>query len=255
VNSSGKKVDFMICGTQKGGTTALDSYLRQHPQICMANRKEVHFFDNEDNFQGMPDYSKYHEYFVPLNSNQLLGEATPIYMYWHPSPRRIYEYNPKAKLIFLLRNPIERAFSNWNMERSRNCEELSFAEAIKNETQRCHAALPLQHRYFSYIDRGFYMTQLRRVWKYFPKKQTLVMKNEYLKHHPNDALQDLCQFLEIRPYPWEIPHVEIFSHPYESCIGEQERHYLLSIFENEIRELENELKCDCHEWLKQKGQT
>lgn len=101
----------------------------------MAKTKEVHFFDNEEYFQGTPDYSKYHEFFTPEHSHQLLGEATPIYIYWYPSPERIYEYNPKAKLIFLLRTPIERAYSNWNMERLRNSEKLSFEVAIRNETQ------------------------------------------------------------------------------------------------------------------------
>lgn len=76
------------------------------------------------------------------------------------------------------------------------------------------------------------------------------MKNEYLKEHPNDALKDVCQFLEVSPHPRKIPHENIFSHPYESCIGEEERSYLVSIFEKEIKELEKELNWDCSEWLK-----
>ena len=100
-----RAVDFVVCGTQKGGTSALDAYLREHPEICMAVRKELHFFDNEKKFSsGKPDYSKYHDSFNPQKLHKLLGETTPIYMYWNESPRRIWEYNPNMKLIVLLRN-------------------------------------------------------------------------------------------------------------------------------------------------------
>ena len=78
------KVDFIICGTQKGGTTALDAYLRRHPAIGLAGAKEVHFFDNEDAFRdGRPNYDVYHSAFPSSPSHQLIGEATPIYMYWY----------------------------------------------------------------------------------------------------------------------------------------------------------------------------
>ncbi|MEZ4606416.1 MAG: sulfotransferase domain-containing protein [Deinococcales bacterium] len=115
-----QKVYFIICGTQKGGTTALDSYLRQHPHICMGKRKELHFFDQEKNFQSdICDYTSYHKLFQVTSQRQILGEATPIYMYWRAAPQRMWGYNPKLKLIVILRNPIERAYSHWNMERSR----------------------------------------------------------------------------------------------------------------------------------------
>jgi hypothetical protein len=162
------KVDFLIAGVQKGGTTALDTYLRQHPQICMANSKEIHFFDDENIFsQGKPDYSLYHACFNKAAGHVVSGEATPIYAYWHDSPRRIWEYNSEMKIILILRNPIERAFSHWNMERHRNAEALSFWDAIQGESLRCRDALPLQHRVYSYTDRGFYTEQVRRIWRYF----------------------------------------------------------------------------------------
>lgn len=166
------KAGFLICGTQKGGTSALDHYLRAHPEIGMAREKEVHYFDNDSHFlNAAPDYAAYHAAFSPAPSHKILGEATPIYMYWHEAPRRIQEYNPEIKLIVLLRNPVQRAFSHWNMERARNLETLSFQDAIQNETGRCRTALPGQHRIFSYVDRGFYMAQLRRLWSFFPGKR------------------------------------------------------------------------------------
>jgi hypothetical protein len=247
--SNNRMVNFIICGTQKGGTSALDSYLRDHPEICMADSKEVHFFDNEAYFLNKePIYSKYHSSFSPKKSHKLIGEATPIYMYWHDAPRRILEYNPDMKLIVLLRNPIERAYSHWNMERSRNADNLSFWNAIQNEQERCREALPFQHRVYSYIDRGFYLDQLRRLWSCFPKDRILILKNEYLKNQPNEALQDVCDFLEVDQIG-NIKAKSVNSGPYESKMSDKERMYMRSVFEHEIQCIERVLGWDLSDWL------
>ncbi|MBI5429513.1 MAG: hypothetical protein HY938_03525 [Nitrosomonadales bacterium] len=88
------KVDFLVCGAQKSGTTTLDAYLREHPEICMSSQKEVHFFDTEERFQNdRVDYSQYHAAFSSDSSHKRIGESTPIYMYWHEAPKRIWQYN------------------------------------------------------------------------------------------------------------------------------------------------------------------
>lgn len=128
------KIDFVISGTQKGGTSALDAYLREHPEICMADKKEVHYFDNEDFYcYEQLGYLNYHSFFSPNESHKILGEATPIYMYWYDAPKHIWQYNSNMKLIAILRNPIERAYSHWNMERSRGADKLSFWDALISE--------------------------------------------------------------------------------------------------------------------------
>ncbi|OQX65300.1 MAG: sulfotransferase [Deltaproteobacteria bacterium] len=242
-------VDFVICGTQKGGTSALDSYLRDHPEICMANKKEVHFFDNESFFaHGKADYYRYHSSFSPKASHRVVGEATPIYMYWHDAPRRMWEYNPNMKLVVVLRNPIERAYSHWNMERSRNAESLPFWDAIRNEQKRCREALPYQHRVYSYVDRGHYLEQLRRLWRYFSKDNVLVLKNEYLKDQPNEALNKVCNFLEVDNFK-DINARNVHSRPYSSKMSHKEREYLRVVFEHEIKGIERELGWDCSNWL------
>ena len=247
--SNNRLVNFVICGTQKGGTSALDDYLREHPEICMADKKEVHFFDNES-FYGKdgPDYSRYHSSFSPKASHKLIGEATPIYMYWHDAPRRMWEYNPNMKLIVVLRNPIDRAYSHWNMERSRNAECLSFWDAIQNEQQRCREALPYQHRVYSYIDRGFYLEQLRRLWFYFSKDNVLILKNEYLKDQPREALKEVCNFLEVINFK-SVKIREVHSRPYSSKMSDKEKKHLRFIFEHEIRGIERVLGWDCSNWL------
>lgn len=244
-----KLVDFAICGTQKGGTSALDAYLREHPEICMADRKEVHFFDKEPLFSdGKPNYSRYHSFFSPRATHKLRGEATPIYMYWHDASRRIWEYNPNMKLIVLLRNPIDRAYSHWNMERSRDMECLQFWDAIQNEQQRCREALPYQHRVYSYVDRGFYLEQLRRLWRYFCEDNVLVLKSEHLKDQPHQTLKEVCCFLGVSNFENVKPR-EVHSRPYYSKMSDKEKEYLRFLFEHEIKGIERVLGWDCSNWL------
>jgi hypothetical protein len=244
-----RRVHFIIGGTQKGGTSALHAYLKEHPEICMAERKEVHFFDNETIFRnGTPDYSEYHSAFAPKEQHRFLGEATPIYMYWYDSPRRIWEYNPNMKIILILRNPIDRAYSHWNMERSRNAESLPFLDAIQKEQERCRAALPYQHRVYSYIDRGFYLEQLRRLWMYFSINNVLILKNEYLKNRPYEALKDVSDFLGIH-HMEGITSKDVHSRVYPAQMSPIERRYLKFIFEHEIRGIERVFGWDCSNWL------
>ncbi len=225
------KVNFLICGVQKAGTTALATFLVSHPEIGMANRKEVHYFDFEKNFQnGNTDFAQYHAVFSPQPSHKLIGEATPIYMYWHEAPKRIWQYNPDMKLIAMLRNPIDRAYSHWNMEFDRKTDTLPFWEALQSEAQRCREALPYQHRVYSYIDRGFYTEQLRRLWMYFPKEHVLVLKNEDLRNQPNETLKKVTDFLGVTPLN-KIEHKEIHTRQYSSGMAEREKDYLRSVFE------------------------
>ncbi|MBC8427079.1 MAG: sulfotransferase domain-containing protein [Deltaproteobacteria bacterium] len=243
------KIGFLIAGTQKGGTTALSAYLKTHPEICMAQRKEVHFFDNETYFRTREvDYSNYHSFFNPKPCHLLLGEATPIYMYWRDAPKRIWVYNPNIKIIILLRNPGERAFSHWNMERRRNADSYTFWDAIQRTQGRCREALPYQHRVYSYIDRGFYAEQLRNIWRYFKKERVLVLKTDELQQQPNRTLRRVCSFLEVGNIQNFKPG-NIHSTTYVSFMTKREKEYLKGVFEYDIKELECMLGWDCSEWL------
>ncbi len=243
------QVDFMICGTQKGGTTALDSYLRCHESICMADEKECHYFDNDVYFppEG-PNYDQYHSFFRPTESTRIIGEATPVYMYWYDCPRRIWEYNRRCKIVVLLRNPIERAYSHWNMETSRGDETLAFFDAIVSEQERSRADLPHQHRIYSYVDRGFYLEQLRRLWFYFGCDNVLAIKSELLKAEPLSQLNRVCDFLGLDRFRSIEPQL-VFAREYNSTIGATERRYLSDVYRYEIQSLEARLGWDCSDWL------
>ena len=240
------RVDFIIGGTQKGGTSALDSFLRQHPEICMPEtKKELHFFDREEEDR---DYKKYHANFQPKPNHRVIGEASPIYMYWETAPYRIWRYNPKMKWILVLRNPVERAFSAWNMETKRGAEKLSFKEAIELEAERCREALPLQHRVYSYIDRGFYAHQVRRLFNVFGKDNCLVLLNEDLRANHEKTLRAVFDFLKVDS-SFVPTEASVFEHEYSDKIDKELYSRLIDIFHFDIKELERVLQRDLSGWL------
>jgi len=244
------KVNFLGVGVQKSGTSALDGYLRAHPALCLAKVKEAHLFDDDKGFlkRAFAGYSDYHAQFVPTAKSALFGEITPAYIYCTDAPRRIWEYNPAMKLVAVLRNPITRAFSHWNMQRARGYDTLSFWDALQSERERCREALPYQHRKFSYVDRGYYTAQLRRIGSFFPPEQVLVLRHEDLRDRPDDALDRVFDFLGVARLP---PVTSRTAHvlPYASRMSQREWQFLHDAFEFEIRALERMLHWDCSEWL------
>lgn len=248
-DSNNSRVSFLICGTQKGGTTALDTYLRRHHQLQLASTKEVHFFDTDDFFSDpQPDYAWYHSHFNNTSSTTLSGESTPIYMYWQAAAERIYRYNPSMKIILLLRNPIDRAYSHWNMELQRNAENLSFYEALVSESSRCASSDGKQHRVYSYVDRGFYTRQIARLCSYFPDSNIHITKSEFLLHQPRECLHAICSFLGIAPLEDTSP-IRAHSLAYSQPMQDKERIFLHSAFAEEIRSLERMLNWNCDSWL------
>jgi hypothetical protein len=171
-------------------------------------------------------------------------------MYWNACPGRIWQYNPRIKLISVLRNPITRAFSHWNMERQRSADDLGFMEAITTETERCRSALPLQHRVYSYGDRGFYSQQLRRLWSFFPRKQVLVLRQEELQLNPAKTLAKVYQHLEAANLPF-AGSKQLHALPYEDPIPVAAKDWLRQHFLHEIKQLEAMLGWDCQNWLEE----
>ena len=243
-------VNFVIGGTQKGGTSALDSFLRQHPEICMpTTRKELHFFDREEE---NTDYKQYHANFDPKPQHRVIGEASPIYMYWGTAPARIRNYNPKMKWILALRNPVERAFSAWNMETKRGKEKLTFAEAIEQEPQRCREALPLQHRVYSYVDRGFYAHQVRRLFNIFGHDNVLILLSEELRNEHRKTLARVFEFLGLDS-SFVPPEARVFEQEYSDKIENDVRGRLMETFKADIKELEKLVGRDLSAWYEKQS--
>jgi hypothetical protein len=199
------RVAFIIAGVQKGGTTALFDYLGDAPDVSLSRVKEVHFFDDEGQDWARPDYGAYHAQFAPFDGRPR-GEATPIYLYWPGSLERIAAYNPGARLIVMLRDPVQRAWSHWKMEYARGAEAQPFAWCIRQGRQRLFDAEPWGfHREASYVERGFYGEQIARLYEIFPRDHVLVSRAEDLRGDPAGTLAQVRAFLGLPPGPSPEP--------------------------------------------------
>ena len=242
------RVSFLICGVQKAGTSALDRYLRQHPQLFLPDEKELHFFDNETLSWPDPDLEDLHNHFSQATPPQLCGEATPITMYWDAAPERVWRYNPAMKLVVLLRDPVARAYSHWAMETERQAESLSFGDAIAQEATRAAACRPLQDRVHSYTDRGFYCSQIRRLWRLFGEANVLVLRQSWLQSEPQACLNRICLHLGVEPMPPVTPLQERVGR-YQTPMKDDTRSWLQQQFRAEVLQLEQMLSWDCSDWL------
>ena len=244
-----EKIGFVIAGAQKSGTSAIFNYLYRHPQVCMHAGKELHFFDRDRFFRdGPPDYARYHALLSPTSSQRVLGDGTPSYMYWEPAARRIWHYNPAMKFVMILRNPVARAFSHWNMFKEKGVETLPFYEALLAEPERRRRAAPRQLKVESYADRGFYTEQLRRIGHLFPASQMLILRSQELRAEPQRTVDRITDFLELDRLAGVQPE-DVYSFPYQEAMSVQAKDYLFSIYEYEIRQLERMLGWDCADWL------
>jgi Sulfotransferase domain len=251
-----QKLSFVIAGAQKGGTTTLDAIFRRHPQIQMASIKELHFFDDESHDWGVPDYSKVDAYF-PAADQRLRGEATPVTLYWRPATRRLRQYNSEIKLILLLRNPVERAYSNWRMEYTNGRETQLFSDAIRQGRDRVRSEAEVEglHRYFSYVERGFYGRQLANLLELFPKRQIHCELSEEFFDDPSTTLQRLSTFLAIPPFPVIPP---LHENPgrlagYPSPLSKDDRAYLSALFADDIAAVEAFLGRSISRWKNLEG--
>jgi hypothetical protein len=190
--------DFIIVGTQRGGTTSLYQYLTAHPEIGQAFRKEVHFFDRY--FDKGIDWYLAH---FPLRGEfPVVGEASPYYLFHPEAPARILAAVPRAKFLVLLRNPVDRAYSQYHMKVKRKLETLSFEAAIEREPERFAASddpLSAAWRHHSYLVRGIYVEQLRRWFECFPRDRFLIIKSEDFYEEPLPILHQTQAFLGVRP--------------------------------------------------------
>ncbi|PYK33173.1 MAG: sulfotransferase [Verrucomicrobia bacterium] len=242
-----ERLDFILAGAQKSGTTALHYFLSKHPDFTMGDQQEMHFFDDEEIFSGEVNYELLHKHFPPISPSTIAGECTPIYIYWKPAMERIWKYNPKIKLLIILRNPLERAFAHWNMQRFKGREPLNFLDAVKEEKNRANEAAPLQSRRYSYVDRGFYAEQIERVFKLFPTEQVKIIKLDEFRDKKSETLDAIFRFLGLEPKVSSRDKDRNIV-PYERAMTAEERKHLYGMFAEDIAKLEQLLGWDCSDW-------
>ena len=193
--------DFLGLGTQKGGTTTLQQLLSQHPDIHLAPGKEVHYFSKHwDQSQ-----TWYANHFSGARPNQRCGDITPYYLFHPEAPLRIHSLLPQARLIVLLRDPVERTLSQYFHSVRLGLENLPLEQALNAEANRLSTRNPLHLQEHSYVSRSRYLEQLERYEALFSSHQLLIMRSEDLFEDPVTAWKTLEQFLELESIDLPIP--------------------------------------------------
>lgn len=214
--------DFLIIGAKRGGTTSLYRYLAQHPDVLplfpsarsfpmREDRKGVHYFDSHHD-RGLTWYRS-HFALAPYRSllarqrgrKTVTGEASPYYLFHPQAAGRAAVELPEAKLIVLLRNPVERAYSHWRERRRERAETLEFAEALAIEPSRLegeHQRLlddpgyrSLAHEHQSYLTQSLYLEPLSVWLAAFPRGQFCILRSEDLYREPQATVDRVCSFL------------------------------------------------------------
>ena len=247
--------DFLIIGVSRSGTTSIYNYLTMHPNVIPAFRKEIHYF--ERNFhRGINWYKSFfptqlYKYIIRfiLKRRIITGEATPGYILYPSLPKKVFSLLPNVKLIILLRNPVDRAYSHYKYIAKLGKENLSFKIAIKKEQERIknelEKALNDENydsdylRQFSYLARGIYIDQIKNWRNFFPKNHFLIIKSEGFFENPSNVLKQVCRFLEI-PY-YKVKNFKKFSSGISRLLDSKTREFLISYFEPYNKSLYNYL--------------
>ena len=192
--------DFLIAGACRFGTTFLYEVLDEHPDVFMAkprNPEPKFFLVDEELQKGLKYYSE--KYFSTGDRRTTMGEKSSNYLENPHVAGRIRALLPDVKLLFTLRNPIERAFSNYLWSKKNQLETLSFEDAVATEPTR-EVQYPPAHWYsrpFSYVSRGMYAAHLKRYYDAFPSEQIKVVFLEDIEEQPQAEIDAICRFLGV----------------------------------------------------------
>jgi len=194
--------NFICPGAQKSATTTLHDVLVQHPEVFLPDCKETHFFDRDDRYErGLDWYDS--RFYGDVGGASVVGDITPRYMYYRFVPERLAEdLGSDLRLLFMLRNPVDRAYSQYWMHRSNANESMSFQGAVDVELRRRRQLKPsriaeLERRgeIRGYVGRGFYARQIERFLEYFPRDQMkIVLFSEFVSDIPK-AIEEILAFL------------------------------------------------------------
>jgi hypothetical protein len=224
----GRLPDFLLVGAPKAGTTALHAALAQHPELFLSGVKEPKYYlcgdspppayrgpgDAHSNQEWIWQRQRYLDLFADAGEDQLAGESTPLYLYHRDARRRIASDLPRARLVAVLRDPVDRAYSNWMHLWADGLEPCAdVVEACNLEAKRVDDGwAPFWH----YRGLGMYGRQLADLFEHFPAEQVLVLRYRSLVDDPRTALDRVCRFLGVsEDVVTEIPkgNSKPFVHP------------------------------------------
>ncbi len=307
--------DFFIIGAAKAGTTSLVEYLSQHPGIFFSPIKEPHFFSSDikpENFNqryynnvviDLNEYfsqkplkpvfeayvrteEQYKQLFEGAKPEQVKGEASTTYLYSRESAQNIKQFVPEAKIIAVLRNPLERAYSHYLMALKFGFTSLSFMDAIQEDQYKPEKGWGISELF---LELGLYYEQLKRYYDHFNSEQIKIIFQDDLYQKPKETLDQLTDFLALASFPFDtgsnhntagVPRFSFINEllnkwglrmrlgamlpsklkqtlkgfylktPNETLQDHPEaKAFLLDYYREDIRKTENLLNTDLSEWL------
>jgi len=221
-----KKPNFFIVGAAKAGTTSIFNYLNNHPDVYMSPIKEPHYFSKDIScedfseeykkkvcfdikaYLSKPQLEKKHiafvdnindylELFREVYNEKVIGEISNGYLFSKVASKEIFEFNPKAKILIILRNPVERAFSHWLMDLRGGLNlEKDFLKAIEKDYNQKEKGWGKSHLY---IELGLYYEQIKRYLDTFPKEQVKIMFFDDLKKDSKKFMNEIFEYLDLNP--------------------------------------------------------
>lgn len=209
--------DFLIIGAHRAGTNALHYALARHPQLKPAIMTEIHYFSLDINYARGRDWYLHHFEFAP---GRLSYDSSAGYLPSPEAPARIAAFHADIKLIAMLREPVARAFSDWNL-----CQGLSPGNPAY-DPRSFEAALAAPDNI--YLDRGHYAEQLSRYQNYFPSERMLILDYAELVADPNASLAKCCAFLGLEPF--ELARMPHFPGKYGNPMAEATRDWLQAYY-------------------------
>lgn len=195
------KPNFFIVGAPKAGTTSLYYYLEEHPDIYMSPIKETNFFSYDEIKQQQLFYNEefitteqqYLDLFRDATTEKAIGEASVSYLFYHGVPEKIHAYNPLAKIIIALRNPIDRGFSHYLMDKRLGLVKASFNDVVYKKGLHKAALLYFQQ----YVSLGLYYEQVKRYIEVFGREQVKILYFDDIVNNLPAIIKELYAFLEV----------------------------------------------------------
>lgn len=211
-----KAPNFMVVGAAKAGTTSLYHYLQQHPDVFMPVEKEPHHFSQvrpdpakRAFYKHIPDRATYLALFSGVRAERAIGEASTSYLWDEETPRRIREFNPATRIIIMLREPVQRAYSHYLNDVREGYEKRPFLTAIEEDLRAERKGWGVSSLY---VDLGRYCEQVRRYLEFFPGQVLVLFFEEFIRD-PRAALRQTFSFLGVDPEFAEQVELEIHN-PY-----------------------------------------
>ncbi len=225
--------DFICVGAQKSGTTTLYNVLRKHTEIYLPKTKELHYFDHKE----LKPLECIEREFKESSAHQKKGDITPYYMFHESGAQNIYNVVPHARILILLRDPVERSLSHYWHAVSKGYEPMKPIEAFELEKKRISTGRREYHQRNSYMSRSKYMHQIERMEKYFRKEQILIVKSEKLFSGDQSEWNKIYEHIGVK---WQKVKIEASNRrtiEIDEELNESARKYLSKALENSTKEI------------------